>query len=118
MELSEAIRKGSKLRPQTFNETYGTAADGSFGTCAVGAAYEAVGRIVFTTEADGGTQVHLSAESPSFPLLYEYYDEPLPCGCKRPSRITRLLEIIAHLNDEHRWPRERIASWVRHVEKK
>ncbi len=116
MELSDAIRKGSTLRPQTFGEIYGTAADGSLGTCALGAAYEAVGHLAFTTEADGRMLIHLRAEAAAFSLLYEYYDEPLPCGCKRP--ITRLLEVITHLNDEHHWPRERIASWVRHVEKK
>ncbi len=119
MELSDAIRAGAKLRPQAFGSAYGTAEDGSLGTCALGAAYEAAGCLTFTAESDGGKQIHLrTGIADAFPVLGERYDEPLPCGCKSVLIRTQIEGIIIHLNDKHRWPREVIAKWVRSIERK
>jgi len=116
MELSEAIRKGSKLRPQSFGAHYGKTPDGSLGTCVLGAAHEGAGCITITTTADGMVQIEAHPEVPAFPLLDEYTDGPLPCGCDDVG--TQIGAILVHLNDEHHWPRERIASWARHIERK
>lgn len=41
MKLSEAIIEGSKKRPQVFNSLLGLCPDGTVGSCALGAAFEA-----------------------------------------------------------------------------
>lgn len=97
MKLSEAIRLGAMLRPQVFGDYFI-----SGGSCAVGAAAEACGI------AESGTQrfrvfehSHVSVFARSCPV----------CGFP-PSNV------VVHLNDWHRWTRERIADWVATVEPK
>ncbi len=36
----------------------------------------------------------------------------LRCACPECYRLGKLLEVVNHLNDEHRWTRERIADFV------
>lgn len=99
LRLSEAIRLGSTMKPQGF---FGFHPNGGTQSCALGAAGDAIG-ITLVTIA---------------PLPKEWCDlnriHPLPpCpvdGCSG-VRIT-FLGTIAHLNDDHRWTRERIADWV------
>lgn len=97
MRLSEAIRFGSMMSPQAFGG--GSIGDGR---CALAAACEAV-----------GLDYHESGSSVSaFPILDTYISCP-SCGC----RDSRLGYVIAqHLNDNHRWTRERIADWVATIE--
>ena len=116
MQLSEAIRLGAMLRPQArgwlvrdvFVPTRGWRGwlgrgKMTTGTCALGAALEAVGMA-----ADLGSVWHMwpwtlnrSELCPVCPV----------CG------IARMASgIIWHLNDSHDWTREQIADWVATIE--
>jgi hypothetical protein len=114
MKLSEAIRLGSMLKPQAFNEL---AADGK--TCALGAAYEAVGMAI---DARWGTQEEIQQRKAriraEFPLIYQSdLAFVAPCGCLGGTlHFTDVGAAIIHLNDHHRWSREQIADWVATIE--
>jgi hypothetical protein len=97
MKLSEAIRLGAMLKPQAFR-----ALITDEGACALGAALLAV-----QAAAERGGRsvlerwpwvVTISADCPS-------------CGRSRP-----VFGVVTHLNDDHRWTREQIASWVARIE--
>lgn len=99
MRLSEAIRLGSVLHRQGFGSFY-SILNGEKVTCAAGAAREAIGAHNF----DNWLGDVLRTEHP-----YRCFE----CN----AFITQnLCGIIAHLNDAHRWTRERIADWVETVE--
>lgn len=100
--FSEAIREGSKLRPQGFGEFH---ADGK--SCALGAGREA---IYGTTE---GNQEHYDQIRALFPYMAETYTDCPAC----PLRLS-LFVITYHLNDDHRWAREQIANWLETEEEK
>ena len=110
MELSAAIKAGAKLRPQGFGDLR-TAhrrwpwSTPEVRTCALGAAYEALGYQVV------GTHWRLMPEDWK-PLLRE------PVACPQCGTRGMVFSVITHLNDMHRWPRERTAAWVRHLERK
>lgn len=100
MKFSEAIRLGATLKPQI----YGRLAN-EYGTCAWGAAYDAIGMLV-----DGGVR------SPN-PWLWVAKRMEVGCpefGCSRREPVAA--HIITHLNDDHHWTREAIADWVATVE--
>jgi hypothetical protein len=99
MRLSEAIRLGAMLHPQFFGHArlIGTAGE-ILATCAVGAAQEA-GFIVHV--ADDGVRVTCPTPKPHWP------------HCREPQRV---LAMVTHLNDIHRWTRERIADWLETIE--
>ncbi len=86
MKLSEAIRLGSMLRPQSFGTFFSK--DG--GTCALAAAQEAG-----FDNIDVMTRV---VESPFY------------------GHTSSLAACVVNLNDHHRWTREQIADWVETVE--
>jgi hypothetical protein len=96
VRLSEAIRLGSMLKPQTF----GVFSDDE-GTCALGAANEARGRCADDSD-----------------VLTEAYE--LSARVCPVADCTAFVQgednIIPHLNDTHRWTRERIADWVQTIE--
>lgn len=115
MKLSEAIRLGAMLKPQAFNGT--VTADG---TCALAAAAEALGIAPVLLNVDTGEYVvSYGALSAAFPSL-ETHEVALPCKpCEYTveSEGTRPLQsAIFHLNDSHKWSRERIADWVQTIE--
>jgi hypothetical protein len=91
-ELADFIRHGAERRPdQAFGEYY----TGKTASCALGAAYEAMYRL--PTE------------------FFDCLDRVKPCpheGCKK--RIF-LAALLVHLNDDHRWSREQIATWLEAV---
>jgi hypothetical protein len=97
VRLSDAIHAGAKLRPQAFG-FYQEAG----GSCALGAAYEAV------SVADGRPWTStLPFDHPWVALLVALMEVPCPaCG------YLHYENQITHLNDKHRWTRERIADWV------
>jgi hypothetical protein len=109
MKLSEAILLGSTIRPQT----YGVAFD-VVGSCAFGAAMEAVGCKYkpegLSTAEEYTTYNILTA----WPWL-EASREPCP-ECHRKTIIGTREVISMHLNDKHKWSRERIAEWVSTIE--
>lgn len=121
MKLSEAIRLGSMISPQAFGVI-----GSSEGTCALGGAFEAAGlkRIAplgrefptlptrgLATEAEGTFCVSYEW----FRTLSVYASCPGGCACKLAS-TRQLCSQIPHLNDVHRWSRERIADWVHSIE--
>jgi hypothetical protein len=104
MTLAQAMREGAKLRPQAFYKLF---FDG--GSCALGAALEAV----------------FGMDSVRCPLFWNEIDETLRSCLPQLPRLSACpecgtefgtLRTVTHLNDEHRWTRERIADWVETVE--
>jgi hypothetical protein len=101
MRLSEAIRLGAALRGQAFGFGY---SEFKQRTCAVGAAAEAVG--LYKIDAEGRcvqTDVDIFAALPMLKV-------PTICPLCRYRGATG--NVMAHLNDWHRWTREAIADWV------
>ena len=96
MKLSDAILLGSTLKPQGFG--FGSTRPHLDRLCAFGAAYLALGM--------GGAMSD----------LYPWLDNLDSCPvCMERERIAWI--ISNHLNDEHRWTRERIAlEFVRPLE--
>ena len=99
-ELAEAIRFGARRRSeQAFGEYY----QGRHASCALGAAYEGLYRL---PEELG--QLHPKRLDRLWECL-EGTIRSCPEGCRK--RLI-LAAMIIHLNDDHRWDRERIAAWV------
>lgn len=103
LRLSEAMRLGSMLRPQLF-----CALHSEEGSCAAGAALEAVGGL--RAKSFGSIWPWTKIQDPALrcPDVCSFTDlvgEPL---C--------VIDLIVHLNDHHGWTRERIADWVATVE--
>lgn len=90
MKLSEAIRLGATLRPQVRGVTRNAR-----GSCALGAALEAIG-------VDGTYTDVLD----HFPISRRY----VACPVDYVEHV--LVGVIRMLNDDHGWSRERIADWV------
>lgn len=108
MRLSEAIRLGAMLKPQAF----GDYTDG-IGSCAWGAANEAMGRPVDHEEVDDAWLVMLHppvAHCPACGIVA--LSTPID-DAEGQGAIAFLVE---HLNDDHRWTREAIADWVETIE--
>ena len=105
MKLAEAMREGAKRGPQVFQSWFGVVFDSS---CAMGAALKGVGACeAFPMEAPSKlVQIF-------FPWVHE--GEVICPGCgvfqAHPGAV-----IAMHLNDLHKWSRERIADWVETIE--
>lgn len=100
-ELAKAIRDGVRRRPeQAFGEYY----EGRHASCALGAAYEGIYRL---PEEVG----HLHPKR--LYLLFDCLENTLrfcpEAGCHKHLILAAL---IIHLNDDHLWDRDRIATWV------
>jgi hypothetical protein len=101
MRLSEAIRLGAMLRPQAKFHFF---ADG--GSCALGAAFEACGALVFPRSSFMGVEgIRI------FPILTALVEHPIT------KSIGSLWLAIVWLNNYDGWTRERIADWVETIEK-
>jgi hypothetical protein len=112
MKLSEAMRRGAKMRPQAFQFVF--IADGPGATCALGAAAEGMG-ILGACISSQATSVLRPLGEKVGSMLYDTRQQS-PCGCIPIGWM--LHNIIAHLNDVHRWSREAIAEWVEVIEGK
>lgn len=100
MRLSEAIRLGAMLKPQAFGD-YSV----GVGTCALGAAHEALGKNADDESEWWWPELPRDAICPS-------------CGGMRHSDSSFAVGgVIAHLNDVHKWTREQIADWVETIER-
>lgn len=108
MKLSEAIRLGAMLKPQAYTAVL---VKGS-STCALGAAYDAVGLLGEGHYSIDCYGVILKA----FPLLARDIVPCPACGLVPSGDEDDLADNISHLNDNHRWTRERIADWVATIE--
>ena len=109
--LAAAIRAGSRLHPQAFGALFRRDGAGRIThSCANGAA-------VVAALAQGVAPALALGEC--FPLLARPVRGRLPCGCPAGKRTGRTVAAaIDHLNDDHRWRRETIASWVTSLERK
>ena len=106
MKLSEAIRLGAMLRPQTKVGYFVNK-----GSCAIGAAAEAVEASGFDRVGSSWRVVRLVADR--WPWLMRIdLRSYVACTLTQQSRHDQ----IAHLNDGHGWTRERIADWVATIE--
>ncbi len=134
MRLSEAIRLGAMLRPQNYGNLYVDRPRGILGlttaresSCAIGAAYEAAGVRPTITIAEkgevlggfrgemrfarGGEQV-TTYQDPWYAFSQTVHACP---ACDKQDAL-ELHRLIPHLNDEHKWTRERIADFVETLE--
>jgi hypothetical protein len=99
-ELAAAIRLGAERRPV---QAYGSYFVGPRSSCALGAAYEGIYRLPKQAE---------SLRPQRLDRLFDCLENTIracPEGCRK--RLP-LGPLIVHLNDDHLWSRERIATWV------
>jgi hypothetical protein len=108
MRLSEAIRLGALIRPQAFGSYF---YDGR--SCALGAAMEAA------NDVDG----RLASMEDFYQRVSIPFGELRACPAKRCHWGQHGLNdqygadnLVVHLNDYHRWTRERIADYIETLE--
>ena len=108
MKLSEAIREGSKLKPQSFNGAMGP---GIKTSCSLAAATEAYGLAPFECWSGFFGVPYGALADKCKPLAWK--DVPCPeCGKHMDAAMQPFFGAIWHLNDKHRWTREQVADWV------
>lgn len=95
MRFSEAIRLGSALAPQWFSGPYGPNGE----MCAVAGALKSAGQ---------------GDAAEAWPWSYHEFSQCLECGQKG----IKVYIAACHLNDLHKWDRDRIADWMATVEPK
>ncbi|MCA1570871.1 MAG: hypothetical protein LC798_11240 [Chloroflexi bacterium] len=88
----------------TTDQAFGTFAGPNGGTCAVGAAIDALGG-----DPGNGWDVHVIDR-----VLNKRVDlsGSLPCDHRETAGNTSVSQAIYHLNDIHRMPRNEIADWL------
>ena len=99
-ELAEAIRSGSRRRPE---QAFGNYFEGNFRSCALGAAYEGIYRL---PEEVGGVRPR------NLERLFDCLDNTIKKCPDKCHKTLTLAAMIVHLNDDHHWTREQIAAWV------
>ena len=113
MRLSEAIRLGAMISPQTRGHFFRRAVsdkESVIATCALGAAALAVGGSVFNGN------IARPAYS-TWPILRRVVaDTELPPAIAGARRSLRLADVIIMLNDKEAWTRTQIADWVEQFE--
>lgn len=100
MSLAEAIRLGALLKPQAFHGPVDLVSKETV-TCALAAAAEAIGLARFNRRADLWLTWFGSMEW-----------QRSHCPACRSYNDIAVTSLVIHLNDDHRWTRERIADWV------
>lgn len=114
MTLAEAIRKGAEQCPQAFGAWRRVVEGLTVEACVLGAAALAW----YGELGDEGTRAKAIE---AFPVLTRPWPGECPVfGCvdKRGDGILlfTLEQVLIHLNDHHRWSRERIADWVERLD--
>lgn len=111
MKLSTAIRLGSMMKPQGFGGLIDIHASR---TCAMGAAYEAIGielgRLVGLPPTSSKRELQAATARQGWDGVLM-----VPRQCPICDHKSEWLPLI-HLNDYHRWTREAIADWVQTIE--
>ena len=97
MRLSEAIQLGAMMTPQAFRTLFK-----GDGACALGAAMLAVG----VAPEQAGRSLRKR-----WPWAFAVSVNCPSCG-----RSHLVCQVIVHLNDDHRWTREKIGAWVAGIE--
>jgi hypothetical protein len=99
-DLARAIALGVRRRPE---QAFGHYFEGRRASCALGAVYDGL----YWLSGDPG-RVRVQE-------LFELFDclegtiRRCPEGCRK--RVN-LASLIVHLNDDHHWSREQVASWL------
>ena len=111
MKLSEAIREGSKLRPQTVGKGYfWKDSDGQVYSCAAAAAYEGIGA------TNGDDYFRGKSNIPNLSDHFETTIDPMVlCPEKEKCDYCEFEyagSLVIHLNDYHEWTREAIADFM------
>lgn len=109
MKISEAMRKGAKMGPQLFNKNN----DGYGGSCAMGAVQLGIAPgILECSDAweplKGLRSCPFDNCSAPFTNGTDYFGSPHVMAWS-PRNVG---QVIVHLNNDHRWTRERIAGWI------
>jgi len=97
IRFSEAIRLGAMLKPQAYHRMYDAVTGG---TCALGAALDAVGML--TKWANVWLWTWTATSGGRCPLCMKWDDF--------------VSSMVIHMNDDHKCTRERIADWVATIE--
>lgn len=105
MALSHAIRLGAMMKPQAFGSTVTANGD----TCARGAALDAIGLLADTPSKASARWYDVEAW-----FWTQITDSVCPvANCPSADKSGTVQYLMAyHLNDYHRWSRERIADWI------
>lgn len=135
MQLSVAIREGSKMRAASEKGWNDTGPDGEVRTCPLLAAAEAYGLMVIregnispgpkwieptaktSPDRGGMTAVPFSWIPDEWFPVWMFVDAS-PCSCEKHGTPASICDIATHLYDVHRWSREEVADWVEKVEMK
>ena len=101
-ELAAFIRAGAARREE---QAFGDYFKGKHASCALGAAYEGMYRL--PDNADG------TRPTKDLEWFFDCLEGTIrKCPAEScPKRLT-LAAILVHLNDDHRWTREQIATWL------
>lgn len=106
MKLSESIRLGALIRPQAFGHTF---VEGK--SCALAAALEASGvkpeDLVATFAVSPWHLWDISSNKSVGQVSCPLCGEAFQVG---------VVSMVVHLNDDHKWTREKIADWVEGIE--
>lgn len=110
MKFSEAIRLGAMIRPQAFFTLFDLETQSS---CALGAAAEAIGVLDLTAQ-----NRFIENAKTLVPREWKWAKQTVECpecGTDWVSECflgSDVQGVLVHLNNDHRWTRERIADWV------
>mgnify|MGYP001594985193 CR=1 FL=1 len=110
MKLSEAIRLGAAISPQTFY----TLRNRLGGTCALGSAAAASGISLIKAESEiCATLRHMYPDLDYIiPICPVCLVRHISVGVVGEIVSCKCIDIIIHLNDIHKWTREQIADWI------
>jgi hypothetical protein len=107
MKLSQAIRIGSKIRPQCFGKAFALMADDeTVGSCALGAALEG-GDVIDKPLTSETAYQYARLVLQEWPDL-DFETVPIPGE----SYSDSIVNGIETLNDKYKWTREKIADWL------
>lgn len=120
-KLSTLIREGAQLRPQVFgsavslldghiDENGKLDEDGpcEYGTCALGAAYEAItGQLPDNTDPFETTVAFIQDSTDSIGAEIAY-----PDGTSLSTYVDQTVDVVVSLNDYYKWTREQIADYL------
>lgn len=119
MKLSEAIRIGAQLRPQTDGRLFHRNDSGQVTSCALGAGFEGAG-LLKGDDAVMIPEVDQSLLLSSFDGLEDFATTAwrrrpnYPCPeCE--DRESTIDDLITHLNDDDGWTREQIADHLESI---
>lgn len=114
LRLGDAIRAGAMLAPQGYGEA--SARTDANETCAWGAAFQAAGLKGQNVVGDVGESLRgRSGAKDTYAVVVpdSWLDIALQTSpCPMCTKTGKVMEIVTHLNDDHKLSRTEIADWV------